>query len=252
MAINYYRTVLGVGVSLMTMQLIIGIGVKFLQDLVASTSPNLDASQLGILLCAVIILAVISHRLPHMVAGMVVGGGHNGAIGGVGVMTLLAAGMTGMGLAGRLSGNPAAMLATEGVGEGAKMLQDRIAAVEAAGSAQKNEAGTSSDTSGDGPAGAGWGSKGSGSSGSGKANPISWYGRRSRVLGATSGSSRTSLAAAPAATGDAKSVGGGEAVPAEPPQERPMSADEARGFGLDGNGGVDGQPYTPTSDDQET
>src|SRR5207249_11964210 len=38
MAINYYRTVLGVGVSLMTMQLIIGIGVKFLQDLVASTS----------------------------------------------------------------------------------------------------------------------------------------------------------------------------------------------------------------------
>ena len=43
MAINYYRTVLGVGVSLMTMQLIIGIGVKFLQDLVASTGQNLDA-----------------------------------------------------------------------------------------------------------------------------------------------------------------------------------------------------------------
>ena len=61
----------------MTMQLIIGIGVQFLQDLVASTSQTLDASQLGILLCAVIILAVISHRLPHMVAGMVVGGGHN-------------------------------------------------------------------------------------------------------------------------------------------------------------------------------
>jgi hypothetical protein len=118
MAINCYRTVLGVGVSLMTMQLIIGIGVQFLQQLVASTSQTLDASQIGILLSAVIILAVISHRLPHMVAGMVVGGGHNGAIGGVGVMTLFAAGMTGMGLATRLSGNPAAMLAAEGVGEG--------------------------------------------------------------------------------------------------------------------------------------
>jgi hypothetical protein len=249
MAINYYRTVLGVGVSLMTMKLIVAISVRYLHDLVASTSPNLDASQLGILLCAVIILAVISHRLPHMVAGMVVGGGHNGAIGGVGVMTLLAAGMTGMGLAGRLSGNPAAILATEGVGEGAKMLQDRIAAVEAAASAQKNQASTSSDTSGDGPAGAGWGSKGSGSSGSGKANPISWYGRRSRVPAATSGSSKTSLAAAPGATSDVKSVGGGgKAAPAEPPQERPTSADEARGFGPDGNGGVDGQPYTPASD----
>ena len=137
MAINYYRTVLGVGVSLMTMQLIIGIGVKFLQDLVASTGNNLDAGQLGILLCATIILAVISHRLPHMVAGMVVGGGHNGAIGGIGMMTLFAAGMTGMGLASRLSGNPAAMLADEGVGEGAKMLQDRIAAAEAAMGSQK-------------------------------------------------------------------------------------------------------------------
>ena len=43
----------------------------------------------------VIILAVISHRLPQMVAGMVVGGGHNGAIGGIGVMTLLGAGIAG-------------------------------------------------------------------------------------------------------------------------------------------------------------
>ncbi|MBV8225710.1 MAG: P-type conjugative transfer protein TrbL, partial [Verrucomicrobia bacterium] len=94
MAINYYRTVLGVGVSLMTMQLIIGIGVQFLQQLDASTSQSLDAGQLGILMCATIILAVVSHRIPQMVAGMVVGGGHNGAIGGVGVMTLFAAGMT--------------------------------------------------------------------------------------------------------------------------------------------------------------
>src|SRR6516225_1298799 len=145
MAINYYRTVLGVGVSLMTMKLIVAIGVRYLHDLVASTSTTLDAGQLGILMCAAIILAVISHRLPQMVAGMVVGGGHNGAIGGIGVMTLLAAGMTGMSLASRMSGNAAAALATEGVGEGAKMLQDRIAAVEAAASSQRTQANTSSE-----------------------------------------------------------------------------------------------------------
>ena len=108
-----------------------------LQQLVASTSQTLDAGQLGILMCATIILAVISHRIPQMVAGIVVGGGHNGAIGGVDVMTFFAAGMTGMGLAGRLSGNPAAMLATEGVGDRAKMLQDRVAAAEAAMGGQK-------------------------------------------------------------------------------------------------------------------
>jgi type IV secretion system protein VirB6/type IV secretion system protein TrbL len=240
MAINYYRTVLGIGVALMTMQLIIGIGVQFLQDLVASTSHTLDASQLGILLCAVIILAVISHRLPHMVAGMVVGGGHNGAIGGVGIMTLFAAGMTGMSMAGRMSGNPAAAVATESAAQGAKALNDRIAAAEAAmSSGQKSQASTSGDASGSGE-GPVFGisvSKGSSSagspssSGSGKGSPISWYGRRPRPKPAS---------------------GGGKAAPAEPPQERPMSADEARGFGPDGNGGVEGQPYTPTSDDEPT
>jgi P-type conjugative transfer protein TrbL len=250
MAINYYRTVLGVGVSLMTMQLIIGIGVQFLQDLVASTSQTLDAGQLGILMCATIILAVISHRLPQMVAGMVVGGGHNGAIGGVGVMTLFAAGMTGMGLAGRLSGNPAAMLATEGVGDGAKMLEDRIAPAEAAMGSQKFQGSTSSDTSGAAAGEASSVSKGSSSSGG---NPISWCGRRSRGRGATSGGGKTSVGGISAAAGETKPVGGSSSKTApEPPQERPMSADEARGFGPDGNSGVDGQPYTPTSEDQET
>src|SRR6202011_423553 len=71
MAINYYRAVLGVGVSLMTMQLIIGMGIKFLQDLVASTGDNPDVGQLAIVMVACIILAVIAHRLPQMVAGMV-------------------------------------------------------------------------------------------------------------------------------------------------------------------------------------
>ena len=242
MAINYYRTVLGVGVSLMTMQLIIGIGVQFLQDLVASTSQTLDASQLGILLCAVIILAVISHRLPHMVAGMVVGGGHNGAIGGVGMMTLFAGALTSASLAGRLSGNPAAALAMGGVGEGAKMLQDRIAAAEAAMGTQKSQQSISTDTSGsaDSPVAGGPAVGGS----SAASSPKQWYGRR---MGAAKTSSATG-AGGKAASGAPTS--GGSAP--EPPLERPMSADEARGFGPDGNGGVEGQPYTPTSEDQIT
>ena len=48
MAINYYRTILGVGVSLMTMQLIIGIGIEYLKDLVAATGQDLDAGPLGL------------------------------------------------------------------------------------------------------------------------------------------------------------------------------------------------------------
>ena len=252
MAINYYRTVLGIGVSLMTMQLIIGIGVQFLQQLVASTSQTLDASQLGILLCAVIILAVISHRLPHIVAGMVVGGGHNGAIGGVGVMTLFAATMTGMGLASRLSGNPAAALATEGVGEGAKMLQDRIATVEAAMSAQRAQGSMSADTIGSGSSSS---ATGGSTATAGGFDLRSWFGRRSRSGNASSGGGATAGAPGSGASSSGAGAGpvsGGKTKTAEPPLERPMSADEARGFGPDGNEGSDDQPYTPTSEDQAT
>ena len=143
MAINYYRTVLGVGVSLMTMQLIIGIGIKFLQDLVASTGQNPTLAALAIIMVACIILAVIAHRLPQMVAGMVVGGGHNGAVGSVGIMALLGTGvaMTSM------AGSAAAAARTAGVSQAAidanQRLLDRIAVLDdanAAGSGNGNDA----------------------------------------------------------------------------------------------------------------
>ena len=250
MAINYYRTVLGVGVSLMTMELIIGIGIQFLKDLVQQSGDNPDIGQLGVLMCAAIILAVIAHRLPHMVAGMVVGGGNNGAIGGIGMMTLFAAGMTGMGLASRLSGNPAAAVAAEGVGEGAKMLQDRLAAVEAAMGAQGTQGSMAADTSGSGSS-----ATGESTAKAGGFDLRDLYGRRSRAGSATSAGGTTAGAVGSGAAGSAAGgpqSGGGKTTPAEPPLERPMSADEARGFGPDGNGGVEGQPYTPTSEDQST
>lgn len=242
MAINYYRAVLGVGVSLMTMQLIIGIGIEFLQQLVASTSKSLDMGELGIIMCATIILAVISHRLPQMVAGMVVGGGHNGAIGGVGIMTLLGAGMAGASIAGRAAANPAAAAATEAAGQAVKMLEDRISAAEAAMSAQRG-------------AGSALASEAGAGDGSGVAAPtkIAWPGGSSRSGGAasrpsagggTGGATRTGTgrqsAPKPAAGGSSGAVaagdGGQAAGPPEPPLERPMSPDEQRGFGADGNG----------------
>ena len=51
--------------------------------------------QLALVMVACIILAVIAHKLPQMVAGMAVGGGHNGAVGSIGIMTLLGAAIAG-------------------------------------------------------------------------------------------------------------------------------------------------------------
>jgi P-type conjugative transfer protein TrbL len=237
MAINYYRTVLGVGVSLMTMKLIIAIGVRYLHELVAAVSTTLDAAQLGIILVAVIILAVISHRLPHMVAGMVLGGGNNGAIGGIGVMNLFAAAMMGASLAGRLGGNPAATLATEGVGEGAKMLQDRIQAVEAAMGAHSSSQ-ASSFTEPPALGQTSWSSSGaaatsqtreSGGSGRGSRSNAGVGGGGKMNVGRESGGKPQS------GQGPVSDTGVKPAEPPEPPLERPMSPDEQRGFGPDGN-----------------
>jgi hypothetical protein len=137
--------------------------------------------------------------------------------------------------------------------QGAKMLQDRIAAAEAAMGAQKSQGSISSDTSGSGggATAASSAAGGSTSGGSAAANPIRWPGRRSRP-----GGTKSSLAIAPdgkpTAGGSAGEQTGGGVQEAESPQTRPMSADEARGFGPDGNGGSDDQPYTPSSGDKVT
>ena len=125
------------------------------------------------------------------------------------------------------------------------MLQDRSAAAEAAMSTQNTKANIASQTS-DLDSGSGSSTAGGPSSGgSGLGKLGGWYGRWSRSRSAPD---KANMVAGPGGGG------GSVAGPASggPPPERPMSADEARGFGPDGNGGEDGQPYTPTSDDQVT
>ena len=161
-------------------------------------------------------------------------------------------------MAGRAAANPAAAAATEATGQAAKMLEERIANAEAAVSAQRGaESALASGAAGDA------------GEGSGVAAPpkIAWPGGSSRSGGAasrpsagggTGGVTRTGTggqsAPKPAAGGGSGAVAageGGQAGVPEPPQTRPMSADEARGFGPDGNGGEEGQPYSK-SDDQVT
>ena len=227
MAINYYRTVLGIGVSLMTMQLIIGLGIKFLQDLVASTGTNLDAPSLAIIMVACIILLVIAHRLPQMVAGMVVGGGHNGAVGSVGVMALLGTGiaMTSM------AGSAAAAARTAGVSQAAidanQRLLDRIAVLDdanAAGSGNGNDAihnSTRQDTKTP-DTGLGLGRNPTRSDTVASSARPTTTANTSRVT-ASPEVEQTSTAPAPAASAEAEE-------PDEPPLTRPMTPDEQRGF----------------------
>jgi P-type conjugative transfer protein TrbL len=224
MAINYYRTVLGVGVSLMTMQLIIGIGVKFLQDLVAASGQTLDAPTLAIIMVACIILAVIAHRLPQMVAGMVVGGGHNGAIGGVGIMTLLGTGVAVTSMAGSAAAAASTAGGSEAAAESHKLLMDRIAAAEAAMAAGSggngNNVSTNTTRPDTNPSAAGL-------MGPGR-NPGTDTGASRRPTSAPNTSPGTSSAAGKKTSTGPAPAGSPEVD--EPPLTRPMTPDEQRGF----------------------
>jgi type IV secretion system protein TrbL len=229
MAINYYRTILGVGVSLMTMQLIIGLGISFLQDLFTASGQTPDAPTLALLMVACIILAVIAHRLPQMVAGMVVGGGHNGAIGGVGIMTLLGTAVAGSSLAGSAAAAASTAGASTAAAESHKLLLDRIAAAEAAiaaGSGNGNigfsNAITRQDTyAADADAGV---------TGAGR-NPATDAGSSHRPATASNTPHITvSPTGKKTSTGPAPVGSSQMEEPDEPPLTRPMTPDEQRGF----------------------
>jgi hypothetical protein len=56
MAINYYKTVLGVAAQLMAMVLLVGIGKTFLDDYYARMSAGISLKEMGVMLIVVIIL----------------------------------------------------------------------------------------------------------------------------------------------------------------------------------------------------
>jgi type IV secretion system protein TrbL len=84
MAINYYKTVLGVAVQLFAMTLVVGIGTDLLATFYAKmTKGALNFEELGVMLVACFALLLLVIRVPSLLGGIVSGGGL-GAGGGVG------------------------------------------------------------------------------------------------------------------------------------------------------------------------
>jgi type IV secretion system protein TrbL len=231
MAINYYRTALGIAVSLMTMQLIIGLGTQYLQKLLTAAGTTPDAPTLAALMVASIILLVVAHRIPQMVAGMVVGGGHNGAIGGVGVMTLLGTAIAASSLARTAAATSGAGAASEAATASYKLLMDRIQAAEAAIAAGSGNGGsvaplagaagstTTSSSLGGGLTG------GAAGRGPASSNRPASRTSTSRVTASAAFSGGTNISTASATTNAPQSQEEPEA-----PLTRPMTPDEQRGF----------------------
>lgn len=84
MAINYYKSVLGVGAQLLAMVLMVGIGNQLLQEFYSRLGAGLNLNELVVMLVFCLALLMLTTRIPALVAGMVSGGGGTGDLGSFG------------------------------------------------------------------------------------------------------------------------------------------------------------------------
>ena len=101
-AINYYKTVLGVAVQIMTMVLLIGIGNDLLSSFYTRMNTGtLNFEELGVMLVFCVALLMLVNRVPPLVAGIITGSGVGGAggIGNFGAGAAMGAAMAAAGMA---------------------------------------------------------------------------------------------------------------------------------------------------------
>jgi type IV secretion system protein TrbL len=81
-AINYFKTVLGIGIQLFVMLLIVGIGSDLLSSFYAKMGKNvLNYEELAVMLIFTIAFFVLISRLPLLLAGIVTGSSIGSAAG---------------------------------------------------------------------------------------------------------------------------------------------------------------------------
>lgn len=73
MAINYFKTVLGLGASLMTMTLLVGIGTDIINEYHKKMSPDMNLQELSVLLVVALTLLLLVDKLPFLVSGIITG-----------------------------------------------------------------------------------------------------------------------------------------------------------------------------------
>lgn len=80
MAVNYYKTVLGIGIQLYTMILIISIGIDIIGDL-ERTMSTMSLSDMAAMLVSAVFLLLLVNSVPGLIASPISGGGGSASMG---------------------------------------------------------------------------------------------------------------------------------------------------------------------------
>ena len=210
MAISYYKTVLGVGMQLLTMVILVGIGVDLLNTFYAKMNKGtLNFDELGVMMVFCVTLLMLITRVPPLVASIVSGGGVGAAsaIGSsVGAGTVVGAAMAGASVASAAASmaGGAMMGAAQSMAGGASAIKEAFAKANAAGAesagAMAAPAAGGASSGGMAAGGAGGGSSG----GTASSTPFAQVAGLSDSMGGGGGSSM-------AGGSDTQQVSGGQA-----------------------------------------
>lgn len=241
MAINYYKTVLGVAVQIMTMVLLVGIGNDLLTSFYARMNTGtLNFEELGVMLVFCVALLMLVNRVPPLVAGIITGSGIGGA-GGIGNFGAGAAIGAAMGAASMAAG--AASVAGAAVMGGAASAAGGMSAIKAAfekaGSSAGGESGGMPMLGGGSDSGSDAGSfaqaagfGGGSSSGAGTTTPLAQAAGFGSSSGSGASGSGGSNGQQPGKSGGGSSSKGGDEAGSKKAQGGQQAAPGSTGPGL--------------------
>jgi len=136
MAIGYFKTVLNVGVQLLTMILLVGIGKDIVNNYYNNMDANMNLREMGVMLIAAVILLVLTNKVPALIGQLAMGGGSHALGQGYGAGAAMAA--AGAASAAAAVGGAMMASAASNIAGGAQALQ---AAYQKAGEYSANNSG---------------------------------------------------------------------------------------------------------------
>ena len=98
-AINYFRSVLGIGLKLLTITLLVGIAVSIMDSYYANLSQGAPVRELLLVFVVALVLTLLIHSVPNVIAGLVPGGAAATGIGSFSTGAIVGAGMATAGMA---------------------------------------------------------------------------------------------------------------------------------------------------------
>ena len=159
-AVNYYKTVLGLAAQVMTVILLVGIGKTFIDSYYNNMDAGIKLKEMAVMLIVSLVLLELVNKVPHMISGIITGMSlHGSTIGSHGAAAGL--GMAGLAAATVMTGGSAVKAGLTSLGGGASAITAAVSK-----GSQNVAAGTDILSGFGGKSSTGGGSSGGGSSSS--------------------------------------------------------------------------------------